>query len=40
MTIPLTTPALHTARLLLRPFTEEDKVALYALMSNATVLRY
>ncbi len=40
MNLPLTTPTLHTARLLLRPFTEEDKDALYALMSNATVLRY
>lgn len=40
MTMPLTTPTLHTARLLLRPFTEEDKDAIYALMTNATVLRY
>ena len=40
MPVPLTTPTLHTARLRLRPFTEEDKDALYALMSNAYVLRY
>ncbi len=40
MPVPLTTPTLNTARLRLRPFTEEDKDALYALMSNAYVLRY
>ena len=40
MTVSLTTPTLHTARLLLRPFTEGDKDAIYALMSNASVLRY
>ncbi|MCE7981411.1 MAG: N-acetyltransferase [Caldilinea sp. CFX5] len=38
--ISLTTPTLHTARLLLRPFTEADTDVIYALMSNATVLRY
>jgi [ribosomal protein S5]-alanine N-acetyltransferase len=36
----LSTPTLHTARLLLRPFTEADTDAIYALMSNAYVLRY
>jgi ribosomal-protein-alanine N-acetyltransferase len=36
----LTTPTLHTARLLLRPFTAGDTDAIYALMSNAYVLRY
>lgn len=40
MNASLTTPTLHTARLLLRPFTKGDKDAIYALMSNATVLRY
>ena len=40
MTISLTTPTLHTARLRLRPFTEADTDAIYALMSDATVLRY
>lgn len=40
MNLSLTTPTLHTARLLLRPFTEADTDAIYALMSNATVLRY
>jgi RimJ/RimL family protein N-acetyltransferase len=38
--IALSTPTLHTARLLLRPFTAADTDAIYALMSNATVLRY
>jgi RimJ/RimL family protein N-acetyltransferase len=40
MNQPLTTPTLHTARLLLRPFTEGDTDVIYALMSNAAVLRY
>ncbi|MFN8487165.1 MAG: GNAT family protein [Caldilineaceae bacterium] len=40
MTTSLTTPTLLTARLLLRPFTEADTDAIYALMSNAHVLRY
>ena len=40
MNMSLKTPTLHTARLLLRPFTEGDTDAIYALMSNAYVLRY
>jgi len=36
----LPTPTLHTARLRLRPFTPSDADALYALHSNAEVLRY
>jgi ribosomal-protein-alanine N-acetyltransferase len=36
----LPTPTLHTARLRLRPFTDEDADSLYALHSNAHVLRY
>jgi ribosomal-protein-alanine N-acetyltransferase len=36
----LPTPTLHTDRLLLRPFTSADADALYALHSNAYVLRY
>jgi ribosomal-protein-alanine N-acetyltransferase len=36
----LPTPTLHTARLRLRPFTDEDADALYALHSSARVLRY
>lgn len=36
----LPTPTLQTARLLLRPFAETDAEALYALQSNARVLRY
>jgi [ribosomal protein S5]-alanine N-acetyltransferase len=36
----LPTPVLHTARLRLRPFTGADAEALYALHSNAHVLRY
>jgi ribosomal-protein-alanine N-acetyltransferase len=36
----LPTPTLHTARLRLRPFTESDADALFALHSNADVLRY
>jgi [ribosomal protein S5]-alanine N-acetyltransferase len=40
MNMSLTTPTLHTARLRLRPFTQGDTDAIYALMSNAYVLRY
>jgi RimJ/RimL family protein N-acetyltransferase len=36
----LPTPTLHTARLRLRPFTGADADALFALHSNAHVLRY
>jgi RimJ/RimL family protein N-acetyltransferase len=36
----LTTPTLHTARLRLRPFDHADADALFALHSNAHVLRY
>ena len=36
----LPTPTLKTDRLLLRPFTEADGDALFALQSNAHVLRY
>lgn len=36
----LPTPTLHTDRLRLRPFTETDADALFALHSNARVLRY
>jgi ribosomal-protein-alanine N-acetyltransferase len=36
----LPTPALQTARLRLRPFTDADADALFALHSNAHVLRY
>ena len=36
----LPTPTLHSARLLLRPFNEADADALFALHSNAYVLRY
>jgi ribosomal-protein-alanine N-acetyltransferase len=36
----LSTPALRTARLRLRPFTDADADALFALHSNAYVLRY
>jgi RimJ/RimL family protein N-acetyltransferase len=36
----LPTPTLHTARLLLRPFTEADTDAIFALLSNPRVLRY
>jgi ribosomal-protein-alanine N-acetyltransferase len=36
----LPTPTLHTARLRLRPFTDEDADSLYSLHSNAHVLRY
>jgi ribosomal-protein-alanine N-acetyltransferase len=36
----LLTPTLHTARLLLRPFTQADTDALFSLHSNPRVLRY
>ncbi|WP_405058737.1 GNAT family N-acetyltransferase [Kribbella sp. NBC_01505] len=36
----LTTPTLHTDRLRLRPFEDADAKELYALQSNADVLRY
>ncbi|MFC1437053.1 GNAT family protein [Streptacidiphilus sp. N1-10] len=36
----LATPTLHTARLRLRPFTDTDADALYALHSNTAVMRY
>ena len=36
----LPTPTLRTARLLLRPFTEADTDAIFALQSNPRVLRY
>jgi RimJ/RimL family protein N-acetyltransferase len=38
--VSLPTPTLHTARLRLRPFTSADADALFALHSNASVLRY
>ncbi len=38
--MPLATPTLHTARLRLRPFTDTDADDLFALHSNAHVLRY
>ncbi|MFE2647198.1 GNAT family N-acetyltransferase [Streptomyces nigra] len=38
MTLP--TPVLHTERLRLRPFTDADAEPLYALHSNAHVMRY
>jgi ribosomal-protein-alanine N-acetyltransferase len=38
--MPLSTPTLHTVRLLLRPFKDSDANALFALHSNAYVLRY
>jgi ribosomal-protein-alanine N-acetyltransferase len=38
--MPLPTPTLHTERLRLRPFTASDADALFALHSNAHVLRY
>ena len=38
--VSLPTPTLRTARLRLRPFTSADAGALYALHSNAYVLRY
>ncbi len=36
----LPTPTIHTDRLRLRPFTDEDSDALFAVHSNAHVLRY
>jgi [ribosomal protein S5]-alanine N-acetyltransferase len=36
----LPTPTLHTARLLLRPFTDADMDAIFALQSRPRVLRY
>ena len=36
----LSTPTLHTARLRLRPFNDSDANALFAMHSNAYVLRY
>jgi [ribosomal protein S5]-alanine N-acetyltransferase len=38
--VSLPTPALHTARLRLRPFTDADADVLFALHSSAYVLRY
>ena|SRR5579862_3113270 len=38
--MPLPTPTLRTARLLLRPFTEADTDAVFALCSNPRVMRY
>jgi len=38
--VPLPAPTLHTARLRLRPFIDGDAEALFALHSNAHVLRY
>ena len=38
--MPLLTPTLHTTRLLLRPFTEADTNAIFALHSSPHVLRY
>jgi RimJ/RimL family protein N-acetyltransferase len=38
--VPLPVPTLHTARLRLRPFSEADAGALFALHSSAHVLRY
>jgi ribosomal-protein-alanine N-acetyltransferase len=38
--VSLPTPTLHTARLRLRPFTDADSDALFALHSSADVLRY
>ncbi len=38
--MPLETPTLHTERLLLRPFTDADAEDLFALQSDAHVLRY
>ena len=38
--MPLPTPILQTERLLLRPFSESDADDIYALQSNARVLRY
>jgi len=38
--VSLPTPTLHTARLQLRPFEDADAGALFAMHSNAYVLRY
>jgi [ribosomal protein S5]-alanine N-acetyltransferase len=38
--MPLPTPTLKSARLLLRPFADADAQAIYALQSNARVMRY
>jgi RimJ/RimL family protein N-acetyltransferase len=38
--VRLSTPTLHTARLCLRPFTGGDADALFAMHTNANVLRY
>ena len=38
--MPLPTPTLHTPRLRLRPFSDADAGSLFALHSNAHVLRY
>lgn len=38
--MPLPTPTLQTARLLLRPFAARDAGSIYALQSNVRVLRY
>lgn len=38
--MPLPTPTLQTRRLLLRPFSDADSDAIYALQSDARVLRY
>ena len=38
--LPLPTPTLHTARLLLRSFTDADLDAIFALQSSRRVLRY
>ncbi|GAB3786144.1 GNAT family N-acetyltransferase [Nocardioides ungokensis] len=38
--MPLPTPTLHSARLRLRPFTSADADPLFAMHSNAHVLRY
>lgn len=38
--MPLSTPTLHTSRLLLRPFRDCDAEALYALHTNPKVMRY
>lgn len=38
--MPLPTPTLQTARLLLRPFDDGDREAIFALQSNARVMRW
>jgi len=38
--VPLSTPTLETARLRLRPFADSDADAIFALQSNAHILRY